>query len=72
MVQSGTLTGLSKAGQIPADSLGIHGGHTDGVFSVRGQLGEQDGCFLATNLGLVGRECQFQSLFFFKLAAGIT
>lgn len=56
------LTGLSKVGQILTDSLGIHGGHTDRIFSVRGQLGEQDGGFLPTNLGLVGKESQFQFL----------
>lgn len=47
------LTGLSWAVQLPADSSGIDGHHTDGVFSVRGQLGKQDGSFLPTNLGLV-------------------
>lgn len=56
LLQLRKLTGLSKAGQILTDSLGVHGGHTDGVFGVRGQLGEQDGGFLPTNLGLVGKE----------------
>lgn len=50
------LTGLSEAGEILADSLGIHGRHTDRVFGVRGKLGEQDGCFLPTNLGLVKKK----------------
>lgn len=71
LLQLRKLTGLSKAGQILTDSLGIHGGHTDGVFGVRGQLGEQDGGFLPTNLGLVGKESQFQFLIL-KLVAGIT
>lgn len=50
------LTGLSQAVQLPADSSGIDGRHADGVFSVRGQLGKQDGSFLPTNLGLVEDE----------------
>lgn len=58
LLRSGKLTGLSKAGQVLADSLGVHGGHADGVFGVRGQLGEQDGCFLPTDLGLIGTEFQ--------------
>lgn len=56
------LTGLSKAVQLPADSLGIDGHHADGVFSVRGQLGEQDSSFLPTHLGLVEEEKMSVSL----------
>lgn len=50
------LTGLSDAVKLLADSSGIDSHHGDGVFSVRGQLGEQDSRLLPSNLGLVGEE----------------
>lgn len=53
-INKSTLTGLAEAIQLSAGSSGVDGHHGDGVFRIRGQLGEQDGGLLTSHLGLVG------------------
>lgn len=49
------LTGLSFSSDVFADASGIHGGHVDGVQSVRVQLLQDDAGLLPSNLCLLTR-----------------